>query len=45
MYQKIIKIRGGEETFHAGGNQEEAGEALLILNKPDFLKKAVIKDK
>lgn len=40
-----VRGKGWEETFHAGGNQEEAGEALLILNKPDFLKKAVIKDK
>ena len=38
-------MRGWKKIFHANGNQKEAGEVILILDKIDFNIKTFIKDK
>ena len=40
-----LKVRGWKNIFHANGNQNKAGVAILISDKIDFKIKAVTKDK
>ena len=40
-----LKVRGWKKVFHANGNQNKAGVAILISEKIDFKIKTVIRDK
>ena len=40
-----LKERGWKKIFHANGNQNKAGVAILISNKKDFKIKTTTKDK
>ena len=40
-----LKVRGWKKIFHANGNQNIAGVAILISNKIDFKIKNVTRDK
>ena len=40
-----LKVRGWKKTFHANGNQKEAGVAILISEKIDFKIKTITRDK
>ena len=37
-----LKVRGWKKIFHANGNQKKAGVAILISDKIDFNRKAII---
>ena len=39
-----LKVRAWKKTFHANGNDKEAGVAILTLDKADFKTKSIIKD-
>ena len=41
----LLKVRGWKKIFHANGNQKEAGVAILISEKRDFIKKTITRDK
>ena len=38
-------MKGWKKIFHASGNQQKAGVAILISDKIDFKIKTVIRDK
>ena len=40
-----LKVRGWKKMFHASGNQEKAGLAILISDKIEFIIKNVTRDK
>ena len=40
-----LKVRGGEKIFHANGNQNKAGVAILLSDNIDFKIKAITRDK
>ena len=40
-----LKVRGCKKIFHANGNQEKAGVAILISDKIDFKIKTITRDK
>ena len=40
-----LKVKGGENIFHANGDQKIAGVAILISRKIDFEIKAMKRDK
>ena len=40
-----LKVRGWKKIFHANGNQKKAGVAILILDKIDFKRKTISRDK
>ena len=40
-----LKVRGWKKIFHANGNQQKAGVAILISDKIDFKIKKVTRDK
>ena len=40
-----LKVKGWEKVFHANGNQNSAGAAILISDKMDFNTKTVIRKK
>ena len=40
-----LKVRGRKKMFHANGNQEKAGVAILISDKIDFKIKSITRDK
>ena len=40
-----LKVKGWKKIFHANGDQEKAGVAILISDKIDFQIKAVKRDK
>ena len=40
-----LKVRGQKKIFHANGNQNKAGEAILISDKTDFKIKTITRDK
>ena len=39
-----LKVRGWKKIFHANGNQQIAGVAILISNKTDFKIKTILSD-
>ena len=43
-YTCRLKVRGWKKIFHANGNQNKAGAAILISDKIDFIK-TIIRDK
>ena len=40
-----LKVKGWKKIFHANGNQNKAGVAILLSGKMDFQIKNVIRDK
>ena len=40
-----LKVRGWKKIFHANGNQEKAGVAILISDKTDFKIKTITREK
>ena len=40
-----MKVRGWKKIFHANGNQNKAGVAILISHKIDFKMKNILRDK
>ena len=40
-----LKVRGRKKIFHANGNQNKSGVAILISDKIDFKIKKVTRDK
>ena len=40
-----LKVRGWKKIFHANGDQKKSGVAILILDKIDFKKKNILRDK
>ena len=44
-YTYRLKVRGWKKIFHANGNQEKAGVAILISDKIDFKIKTITRDK
>ena len=40
-----LKVRDWEKTYHANGQEREAGVAILISDNIDFKMKAIKKDK
>ena len=40
-----LKVRGWKKIFHANGNQEKAGVAILISEEIDFKIKTITRDK
>ena len=40
-----LKVRGWKKIFHANGNQEKAGVAILLSVKIDFKTKTITSDK
>ena len=40
-----LKVRGWKKIFHANGNQNKAGVAILISHKIDFKMKNILRDK
>ena len=44
-YTYRLKVKGWKKIFHANGDQEKAGVAILISDKIDFEIKAIKRDK
>ena len=44
-YTYRLKVKGWKKIFHANGDQEKAGVAILISDKKDFEIKAMKRDK
>ena len=40
-----LKVKGWKNIFHANGDQKKAGQAILLSDKIDSVKKAVKRDK
>ena len=40
-----LKVRGWKKIFHANGNQNKAGVAILVLHKIDYKTKTITRDK
>ena len=40
-----LKVRGWKKIFHANGNQNKSGVAILISHKIDFKIKIITRDK
>ena len=40
-----LKVKGWKMIFHANGDQKKAGQAILLSDKIDSVKKAVKRDK
>ena len=40
-----LKVRGWKKIFHANGNQNKAGVAILTSDKIDFKMKNILRDK